>query len=63
MRDQYKLKGATSKVEVELEKETLEKLLAMEKYANLSRSELANVAIKRFISQHKDFLPPDQGAA
>lgn len=59
MRDDYKIKGATTKVEVELEKEVAEKLLAMEKFAKLTRSEIANTALKRFISAHKDFLPEE----
>ena len=58
MRDDYKLKGALLKLEVEIEKEIVEKILEMEKHAKLSRSELANTALKRFISAHKDFLPP-----
>ena len=58
MRDDYKLKGELKKIDVEVEKETAEKILEMEKHTKLSRSELANVAFKRFISAHKDFLPP-----
>lgn len=58
MRDDYKLKGSTAKVEFEIEKEVAEKIAAMEKHSKLSRSELANTALKRFISHHKDFLPP-----
>lgn len=58
MRDDYKLKGSLSKLEIEVEKETAEIILAMEKQTKISRSELANTALKRFISSHKDFLPP-----
>lgn len=57
MRDDYKIHGATSKIEVELEKEICERLLAMEKFSKFSRSELTNTALKRFITAHKDFLP------
>jgi metal-responsive CopG/Arc/MetJ family transcriptional regulator len=59
MRDDYKLNGATKKIEVEVEVEVSNKIEAMEKYSKLTRSELINTAIKRFIVQHKDFLPPD----
>ncbi len=58
MLDDYKLKGATKKIEVEVEKDIAEKLSGMETHSKLSRSEIVNTALKRFISQHKDFLPP-----
>lgn len=60
MREDYKIQGSTVKLEVEIEKEVVEKIAAMEKHAKISRSELANTALKRFISHHKDFLPPEQ---
>jgi hypothetical protein len=58
MRDDYKLKTPLLKLEVEIEKDTVEKILEMEKHSKLTRSELTNTALKRFISAHKDFLPP-----
>ena len=60
MRDDYKIKGATLKVTVEVEKEIADRLASMEKFSKHSVSELANTALKRFISQHKDFLPPEE---
>ena len=57
MRENYKLQGSLMKLEIEIEKEVAEKLLEMEKHAKLTRSELTNTALKRFISQHSDFLP------
>jgi hypothetical protein len=60
MRDDYKLVGEKAKLEIEVEKSVFETLLAMEQYSKLTRSELANTAIRRFISSHKDFLPPDE---
>lgn len=57
MLDAYKLKGATRKIEVEIEMEVAEKLLKMEQFAQITKSEIANTALKRFISTHKDFLP------
>jgi hypothetical protein len=63
MRDDYKLNGPVAKVEVELEKEVAEKLAAMETFSKFSRSELTNTALKRFISSHKDFLPPADAQA
>lgn len=57
MREGYKLQGPVAKLEVEIEKETAEKILLMEKETKLTRSELTNTALKRFISAHQDFLP------
>jgi hypothetical protein len=57
MRDDYKLKGPTARVEFEVEKDVAEKLQIMEKHCGLSRSELANTALKRFITHHSDFMP------
>lgn len=59
MRDDYKLKGPVTKVAVEVEKDVAEKLAQMEVHSKISQSELANTALKRFISAHKDFLPPN----
>ncbi len=61
MREDYKIQGPTSKVEVEVEKTVAEKLAKMETFSKLTKSELTNTALKRFISSHKDFLPPDEG--
>ena len=58
MREDYKLKGQTSRVEIELEAPVAEALMKMEGFSKFSRSELANTALKRFISTHKDFMPP-----
>ncbi|MGZ3689671.1 MAG: hypothetical protein ACXWPM_11470 [Bdellovibrionota bacterium] len=60
MRDDYKLKGPTMKIEIDCEKEIAEKLLSMEQYSKLTRSEIVNTALKRFITAHKDFLPPQE---
>jgi hypothetical protein len=59
MRDDYAIKGQKSKVEIEIEKEVADRLHKMEGYTKLSASEIANTALKRFIAQHKDFLPPE----
>lgn len=58
MKDDYKIKTATGKIELEVEKEVIEALAQMESYTKHTRSELANTALKRFIVQHKDFFPP-----
>lgn len=60
MRDDYKIKASTQKVSVEVEADVAKQLASMEKYSKISQSELANTALKRFISQHKDFLPPEE---
>lgn len=62
MRDDYKLRGATQKLEFEIEREVAEKLQRMEQHSKLSISELANTALKRFIAAHKDFLPVEDHA-
>lgn len=48
----------TIKVELELELDVKNKLTTMESHTKISRSELTNIALKRFISQHKDYFPP-----
>lgn len=58
MLSDYKLVGTTKKVQVEVEAEVADILGKMEVYTKISQSELANTALKRFISAHKDFLPP-----
>jgi len=63
MLDDYKIKGTTKKIEVEVETDVAEKLMQMEGHSKLSRSELTNTALKRFISHHKDFLPNLEAAA
>ena len=58
MRDDYKMQGKLVKVTVEVEENVATTLVEMEKFAKLSQSELANTALKRFITHHSDFLPP-----
>lgn len=60
MRDDYKIKGPTGKITVEVEKDIIDRLASMEKFSRHTVSELTNTALKRFISQHKDFLPPEE---
>lgn len=57
MKDDYPLIGKTCKIEIELEKEVFETMKKMVNYQQLSSSEIINTALKRFISQHKDYLP------
>ena len=59
MLDDYKLLGVTKNIQINVEEEVARKLSLMEQYSGMSQSELTNTALKRFISQHKDFLPPD----
>ncbi len=63
MRDDYKLKGPTVKIEVEVEQHVADKLAKMEGFTKIKKSEIVNTAMKRFISGHKDFLPPDEKRA
>jgi hypothetical protein len=62
MKDDYKLQGATTKLQIDIEKDVAEKLEAIEGFAKFSKSEIVNTAVKRFISQHMDFLPPRKKA-
>lgn len=58
MKDDYKVTGPTSKLTVEVEKEVADQLKQMSEYKKITESDIINVALKRFISTHKDFLPP-----
>jgi predicted DNA-binding ribbon-helix-helix protein len=58
MKDDYKITGQTAQTQIELEKDVLDKIQAMAAHTKLTVSELTNTALKRFISGHKDFLPP-----
>ena len=59
MREDYKITKPTEAVSIQIEADVIEILKAMETQTKLSVSELANTAIKRFISSHKDFMPSD----
>lgn len=58
MRKDYEIQGQKVRLEVEIEKEVVEIIQLMSNHTKLSTSEIANTALKRFISGHKDFLPP-----
>ncbi len=58
MRDDYKITTDTAKLEISIEKDILDKLNQMEKHTGLTKSELTNTALKRFITAHNDFMPP-----
>jgi hypothetical protein len=60
MREDYKIKGQTVKITVEVETIVAERLVVMEKHTKHTQSEIANTALKRFISAHKDFLPQEE---
>ena len=60
MRDDYKMKAPFQKLEIEFEQSVAEALLEMEGYCKINKNELANTALKRFITAHKDFLPPEE---
>lgn len=47
------------KLEVEIEKKIIEQLQVMEDFTKLSKADLVTTALKRFISQHKDYFPED----
>ena len=57
MKEHYKIKGNTEKIEVNIEKLVSSKFNVMSDYMGISVSELVNTAMKRFIAVHKDFFP------
>jgi len=59
MRDDYKILGPIEKIQLEVESEVVAALQAMSVNTQLTASEIANTAFKRFITSHKDFLPAD----
>ncbi len=59
MRDDYKITKASSEITIEIETQVIDILKLMELQTKFTVSELANTAIKRFITHHNDFLPTD----
>lgn len=57
MRSDYKVTQPTQKIELEIELKVIETIKEMEKHTGLKDSEIANTALKYFISRHSDFLP------
>jgi len=57
MKEDYVLKGPTLTLPVQMEKEVAETLKLMVETTGFGESEIINVAIKRFIAVHSDFLP------
>jgi predicted transcriptional regulator len=57
MKEDFVLKGTTITHSVELEKEVAETLQQMVEFTRYGESEIINVAVKRFIAVHSDFLP------
>lgn len=59
MREDYKIVKPTGSINLQIESDLIEVMQAMESQTKLSVSELANTAIKRFVSAHKDFIPTE----
>lgn len=57
MRDDYKLVGATKKIDLSVEVLIADRLKEMARFTGLSESEICNTALKRFIIVHRDFFP------
>lgn len=62
MREDYKLKGSTVNVQVQIETDAADSLKKMSDYTKLTTSEIVNTAVKRFIVTHKDFFPDPRAA-
>ncbi|RYZ70820.1 MAG: hypothetical protein EOP09_05545 [Proteobacteria bacterium] len=58
MKQDYPLKGTVETVTIQLEAHVVQIIKAMEQETKHSFSEITNTAVKRYISSHKDFLPP-----
>ena len=61
-KDESKQSAPTVKVELEIEKAIAEQLNAMEAFTKIPKTDLVSTALKRFISQHKDYFPEDYKA-
>lgn len=59
MREDYKIVKPTGSIHLQIENDVIDTLKAMESQTKLNVSELANTAIKRFISAHNDFIPAE----
>lgn len=59
MREDYKIVKPTGSINLQIENDLIEVMKAMESQTKISVSELANTAIKRFVSAHKDFIPTE----
>ena len=57
MKDDFPLKGPTTQVSIQLEKEVAETIKKMAEFKKLDESELINTAVKRFIATHSDYMP------
>lgn len=59
MREDYKITKPASDINLKIETQVIDILKSMEQQTKFTVSELANTAIKRFITHHNDFLPAD----
>ena len=57
MKQDFPLKGPTVKITLEVEQNVAEMLKKMAEFTKIPESEMANMAIKRFIAVHSDFRP------
>ena len=49
--------GNLKKMDIDFEQKVAEQLQVMSAHKNQSISEIVNKAVKKFISQHKDYFP------
>lgn len=59
MKTTDKPQGPLVKFECEVEAEIAKAIKAMEAHTKMPLATLVNTALKRFVSQHKDYLPED----
>ena len=57
MRDPDKKLQLNTKISVKVEEYVSECLDIMEKHSEITRDELVNTALRRFIATHKDYFP------
>ena len=57
MKEDYIIKTATVDLTVKIEAEVVETLKKMAEYTKLTEAQMTNIALKRFIATHSDYLP------
>lgn len=58
MKDDYKFLEESVSLQIKIEKSVGKKLDDMTSYTGISVDEIINTSLKRFIANHKDFMPP-----
>lgn len=57
-KEESEVKRAT--FEIEIDAVLINQVALMEKHTKISKTELVETALRRFVSQHKDYLPEEK---